>query len=142
MSDEARSAQQERSKRYHQEHTEDIRAGKASHYQRHRAAIDAANQKWMRSRRDFISEQKVGRACARCGITDPCVLDFHYIDPMTKAIQLGRASETKVSKQRILDEIAKCEVLCANCHRILHWEERNGNGGLGALPAPGATGSS
>jgi hypothetical protein len=46
--------------------------------------------------RDFIHEQKVGRACVRCGITDPRVLDFHHIDPTTKAIQLGRVSETKV----------------------------------------------
>jgi predicted HNH restriction endonuclease len=31
----------------------------------------------------------------------------------------------KVSKEKILLEISKCKVLCANCHRILHWKERN-----------------
>ncbi len=30
----------------------------------------------------------------------------------------------RMSKERILKEIAKCDVLCRNCHAKLHWEIR------------------
>jgi predicted HNH restriction endonuclease len=31
----------------------------------------------------------------------------------------------KFGTARLLAEIAKCDVLCANCHRKLHWQERS-----------------
>jgi hypothetical protein len=33
----------------------------------------------------------------------------------------------QLSKERILQEIAKCSVLCSNCHRKLHWDEKYNN---------------
>jgi hypothetical protein len=130
-------AKHEYDRQWHQDHKEEVKARKAARrqedkergktrYQTNKAAIDAANKRWMRSIRDFIYQQKVGKTCVRCGIVDPRVLDFHHLDPTTKEISLGTVVQTKVSKRRIIEEIAKCELVCANCHRILHWEERNG----------------
>jgi hypothetical protein len=79
--------------------------------------------------RAFLQAQKVGKACRCCGLTDWRVLDFHHLEPDDKEGDLARAVRRNWSKERILREIAKCEVLCANCHRILHWEERNGVAG-------------
>lgn len=76
--------------------------------------------------RQWFVEYKQTLACADCGVADHRVLEFHHRDKSTKE---GKISDwvTKgiKSKENILVEIAKCDVLCANCHRILHYEERN-----------------
>lgn len=59
-------------------------------------------------------------SCAHCGIDNPIVLEFHHLDPSKKekAIAVIAISKIKV-------EAAKCIILCANCHRIEHWNIRN-----------------
>jgi hypothetical protein len=76
--------------------------------------------------REFIQLQKVGLSCKHCGNADVRVLDFHHIDRSSKEASVDTMVKQGWSKERILQELAKCEALCANCHRILHWEERNG----------------
>ncbi|HVS29522.1 MAG TPA: hypothetical protein VHE14_08205 [Solirubrobacteraceae bacterium] len=52
--------------------------------------------------------------CTDCGETDPVVLEFDHL--RNKAFNIG----THLLQRRwqtIVDEIAKCEVVCANCHR-------------------------
>lgn len=65
--------------------------------------------------------------CARCGYHEfPSALCFHHVDPSTKergvsaliARHAQYPSPTKL--QRILEEVAKCIILCANCHNALH----------------------
>jgi hypothetical protein len=51
-------------------------------------------------------------------------LQFHHIDPGTKEIELSTAISRGWSKKRILAEVAKCIVLCANCHLKHHWREQ------------------
>jgi hypothetical protein len=92
--------------------------------QDNRAARNAYRNGFRKSLRDLINEQKQGKACVRCGITDPRVLDFHHRDPEQKLSSLSDLWKRNPGKQAVIDEIAKCELLCANCHRILHWEER------------------
>lgn len=52
--------------------------------------------------------------CADCGETDPVVLEFDHLrdKKFTIGVHLIRRPW-----QEILDEIAKCDVVCANCHR-------------------------
>jgi len=58
--------------------------------------------------------------CVQCGESDPVCLDFHHRDPGQKDFSLYQAARLAMGKNRILAEIAKCDVLCANCHRKLH----------------------
>lgn len=60
--------------------------------------------------------------CIVCGEKDPACLDFHHRDPSQKEGHIGEFR--RFGKQRLLDEIAKCDVLCANCHRKHHRDER------------------
>ncbi len=73
--------------------------------------------------KEFIRQQKVGLSCNRCGNTDIRVLDFHHIDRDIKEVSISQIARKGWGRERILREIAKCEVLCANCHRIEHWSE-------------------
>ena len=52
--------------------------------------------------------------CCDCGESDPIVLEFDHI--FGKSFNIGSALRYR-NWQSILDEIAKCEVVCANCHR-------------------------
>lgn len=66
---------------------------------------------------EFIRSLKV--RCAFCGYdAHPAALDFHHEGD--KDITLAHAARQGWSRPRILAEVAKCVVLCANCHRVLH----------------------
>ena len=58
--------------------------------------------------------KKVG--CALCSEKTPVALDFHHLDPTKKDNEVRRCSTQKKARE----EIAKCVVLCANCHRKVH----------------------
>jgi hypothetical protein len=53
--------------------------------------------------------------CADCGEDDPVVLEFDHAGA-EKTFNIGQALRDR-RWQRVLEEIAKCEVVCANCHR-------------------------
>ena len=55
--------------------------------------------------------------CVNCGITDPLLLEFDHIDPSTKVGNISRLVY-RLSSAELDKEIAKCQILCANCHRL------------------------
>jgi hypothetical protein len=52
--------------------------------------------------------------CVDCGETDPLVLEFDHL--ADKRFNIAKGMRDR-SWQAVLDEIAKCDVVCANCHR-------------------------
>lgn len=73
---------------------------------------------------DWFDELKAKLSCSRCSEAHPACLDFHHKNPSLKEGSLTNLVHLGWSKERILAEIARCEVLCSNCHRKLHWKER------------------
>lgn len=60
-----------------------------------------------------------GSTCHDCNKSYPdCVYEFHHLDPTTK--DRTPALLFMLSDKRIKDELDKCIMLCANCHRIRH----------------------
>lgn len=76
--------------------------------------------------RQWFDEYKTELGCANCGNTDMRCLDFHHTDPTQKEQNLSNIIRMGWGKERILREAQKCVILCANCHRIHHYNERNG----------------
>jgi hypothetical protein len=74
--------------------------------------------------RNWFNETFMTNAkCIKCGNTNPIVIDFHHKDPKEKDGKVKNMLQKLLSKKIITAEVAKCDMLCANCHRILHWEE-------------------
>lgn len=63
-----------------------------------------------------------------CGLDDFRVLDFHHRNPLEKSFEISTKATGGWGIKTLLKEIEKCDVLCANCHRIHTYEERNNRG--------------
>lgn len=74
------------------------------------------------SLRNKFVEFKKTLKCEDCGTNDHRVLEFHHKDPSQKDREVSIMITWGWKK--LMDEVAKCSVLCANCHRVLHYEER------------------
>ena len=64
--------------------------------------------------------------CEICGFSHVACLDFHHVNSDDKEIEVSTLVASG-NKKRILKEIEKCIVLCSNCHRIHHFNERKSN---------------
>ncbi len=78
-----------------------------------------------RRKKEWLYSQKL--ACSLCGETRQPCLQFHHRDPSQKDANLSEALASW-SIERLQEELAKCSVLCANCHLCLHAAEREAAG--------------
>jgi len=69
--------------------------------------------------RQLAVEYKGGQ-CEKCGY-NTCIdaLEFHHTDPKSKDFSISQKGYTR-SWEKVAQELDKCLILCANCHRELH----------------------
>ena len=67
---------------------------------------------------------RADKACAHCGFSHPAVIDFHHVIRQNKQSVNDLAVKHGNVSAAIREAEEKCIPLCANCHRILHWQER------------------
>ncbi|WP_416875288.1 hypothetical protein [Kitasatospora sp. SC0581] len=94
--------------------------------QRARRAKLGAGHDLRRSRarlQAVVAEWKSG-GCVDCGYADVRALDPDHLDPTQKAGTISRLVQLCVAKDRLLAELAKCEVRCARCHRARTMRQR------------------
>lgn len=65
------------------------------------------------------------KECTVCGYKDIRALEFDHIDPKTKSFSIARAVTDGYSWEKILLEIQKCRIVCANCHKITTAKQYN-----------------
>jgi hypothetical protein len=95
------------------------------------------NEHWHKNKKSIIAHNNIRRqeltqwyndlkstGCSICGEKHPAALDFHHINKEEKEYNIYDMIGSNRSKAAILAEIKKCKILCANCHRKHHWDER------------------
>ena len=108
--------------------TDCSRAYQRRHYARYsekyRARAQVRNEQKRAVIRRIIKAAKA-RPCADCGVEYPAfVMDFDHLDPRQKRFTIGHAYRTWRTSE-LLAEIRKCDVVCANCHRIRTYGRRS-----------------
>lgn len=92
----------------------------------HQSVYNATQSQKARTRN--ASRREIGKAlidearscgCSMCEEDDLVCLEFHHIDPNVKEFQVGGYG-INFSLDRLRAEIAKCIVVCANCHKKIH----------------------
>jgi len=95
---------------------EDSRAAIRKHYYANKEKYLEKNKRRKGYLRNYVQELKSSTPCVDCGIKYPYyVMDFDHLEDkvggISHLIKFNNISQLK-------KEIAKCEVVCSNCHRI------------------------
>ena len=78
-------------------------------------------------RQNEINKIKSLYCCEKCGDNRPYVLDFHHKNPEEKEERISSFISHNRKAEDIKNEIRKCVILCANCHREFHYLEKEQN---------------
>lgn len=122
LTEEARKKAQEANKLYN----DTRREYRHRYYETHKEKWKSHKEydrRYYATRSAFLANEKASRGCLRCGERDPVVLDFHHRDRSEKRFLVSMAR--RMSLEALKEEIARCDVLCANCHRRVEYEKRH-----------------
>lgn len=86
--------------------------------QRHYYKTRDLEKRQNRRKKDWIWEHKHAHGCSNCDEDHPACLDFHHTNPDEKRFRVSQYG--RYSLDLVKEEIEKCILLCANCHRKEH----------------------
>jgi hypothetical protein len=106
-------------------HKKKARSYSRKTYSKYKEKYKIRHRKWYQLKyqeiKDKLNQYLSNHPCVDCGNTDFRVLEFDHV----RGIKQYEISElkTRLNWNNLLQEIKKCDVRCANCHRIKHYEE-------------------
>lgn len=72
-----------------------------------------------------VCDYKLKAGCADCGYNKhPEALDFDHLPQYEKKFNISGLARSNAAPETLWTEIAKCEVRCTNCHRIMTYNRR------------------
>jgi len=101
----------------------DPKAYAQAYYERNKDKVRNNLRKYRQRNRQFVRDAKQGQTCINCGFNDPRALVYHHRDPTQKDKDVWHMMQHGYGLQRIKREIDKCDLLCANCHLIEHYND-------------------
>ncbi len=91
---------------------------------RHKANPQEGRDKFKRHKkkknqatREYLWKLLNESPCVDCGLIDPVVMEFDHRPDEQKLYNIGAMVGNTYSQATLLAEIAKCDIVCANCHR-------------------------
>lgn len=93
-------------------------------YKRNPEQTKERNKRYIDKTKKWWKEYRTSLKCERCGENRFWVLEFHHQNPSEKEHNISYLTNKGYSIKTILKEINKCIVLCANCHRDHHYQEK------------------
>ena len=101
-------------------HSEYLKA----HYQANKEYYKEKSRRRASELREWLLEYKSQLKCVDCGEDHPACLEFHHVGK--KDLEIADTIQNGWTKERILAEIERCDVLCSNCHKKRHWNAKTG----------------
>ena len=92
------------------------------HYKKNKKYYNIKRKKRVDENLKWLFNYKENLYCIKCGYKENVVaLDFHHRNPDEKIDTISSGVRTQGwSKETLIKEIKKCDLLCANCHRVEH----------------------
>ena len=91
-------------------------------YEENREKYIERATRWRSEQRIEYKKFKRDLKCSECDETHPACLDHHHPNDNKEFAVASKVGYLCI--KRLKEEAEKCTVLCANCHRKLHWKER------------------
>ena len=99
-------------------------ASRRKHYYNNKEQYIKNKRKRIRRIDAWLRNYKKTLKCQECGENHPACLDFHHRNEKDKIDAISKVIHCKGwGKELILEETSKCDILCANCHRKLHYNK-------------------
>lgn len=89
----------------------------SAYMKRYKHKVKLQNAEYSRVNSERIYQYKLTHPCVNCKETDPICLTFHHLDKSKKDFGLHQRQRSWASIEK---EIAKCVILCSNCHLKVH----------------------
>lgn len=96
----------------------DQRAANTAYYARNRLAELRRVRQRQAATLEMLRDLR-RRPCADCGgLFEPHQMDFDHRDRSTKSFRISAGRAMLMSRDRLMAEVSKCDIVCANCHRV------------------------
>lgn len=120
------AANKDKRRKYIEENRAAITAWHKAYREKHKERLRSEGRLYRldciaRKKELVLNAKRMG--CVDCGIADPRVLDFDHVRG-TKIASISKMVNRVGTAHTLIAELAKCEVRCANCHRIKTLERR------------------
>jgi hypothetical protein len=100
------------------------RVVRAAHREKNKEKIREQCRQWHLRHKQWYDDIKSKLKCEKCGESESVCLDFHHLNPKEKDKGVN-CIRNRHNKEKALAEMAKCIVLCSNCHKKLHKSMRD-----------------
>lgn len=133
MTPEQKARHYERTEKYRKANMDKSNENARRYYHKNKESCAERAKEWREANKDYILTKQrenkrarklwaidfLGGKCMEChGEFHPAVYEFHHLDPTTK--DRDPSKMLQLSLEKLKTELEKCDLLCANCHRLVH----------------------